>query len=112
VNRSGSLDHDLTAEIKREGAHLDRVRVPMWFTGSAARQLTPAMLWWVLDDGEVTTSFWTARRTRWWRRFRRLCPEEGEEFGWRSSGGSVLRAIVDCAILLQISRGNQVREER
>jgi hypothetical protein len=44
VNRSGSLDHDLTAEIKREGAHLDRVRVPTWFAGSVARQLTPAML--------------------------------------------------------------------
>jgi hypothetical protein len=65
-------------------------------------------LLWLLGDGDDMMKFRMARRTRWWRRLRRLCPEEGEEFGWSCTSGSELRVSVEELDLLR----NKINHER
>jgi hypothetical protein len=61
---SGAFDQDPRMRFKKGEAHLDRVRVPTRVVGEARRWLAPAMLRWVLDDGEATTGFRMTRRPR------------------------------------------------
>jgi hypothetical protein len=44
VNYSGTLIQDPTVEIEREGAHLDRVRVPMSCSSEGAQGSIPGEL--------------------------------------------------------------------
>jgi hypothetical protein len=85
---------------KREG--VPGVRVESSPARSVARFQASVMLWWVLGDGETTTSFGTTRRARECERRPRLHAGEEERDGRRCTSAGALRARVDLLVLLRI----------